>query len=237
MPQRPSQLHPHLDGTRVPGTVRVDCHLHTCYSGDAVTTLDEFADRVVAAGVEVVCVTDHHAVRGAQELAGSDPGFRVIVGEEIRTTAGELIGLFLGERVPFGLTPEETVARVRAQGGIVYVPHPFDVTRRAMHEPALRSLCATGGVDAVEVFNAKASLDHLNERAAALAGEFDLPGGAGSDAHDPAGIGAAFVEMQDFDGPQSFLAALRGARVVGHRFDRPRTWTPRVIPSGLDPTG
>jgi len=236
MSEPAATLHPHLARPAAPGTVRVDLHLHTCYSGDAVTTLDEFVDRVGDSGLDVVCVTDHHSIRGARELQERELAAKVVVGEEIRTTAGELIGLFLTERVPFGLSPEETVRRIRDQGGLVYVPHPFDVTRRAMHEPALRALCAEGAVDAIEVFNAKASLDHLNDRAAELAAEFELPGGAGSDAHDPAGIGAAFVEMPDFDGAGGFLESLRAARVVGHRFDRPRPWVPRVIPSGLNPT-
>lgn len=232
-----ASLHPHLAAPRAPGCIRVDLHMHTCYSGDAVTTLGEFAERVEDSGLDVVCVTDHHAIRGALDLVRLELPARVVVGEEIRTTAGELIGLFLTERVPFGLSPIETVERIRGQGGLVYVPHPFDVTRRALHEPVLRELCAERAIDAVEVFNAKVSLEHLNHKAGSLAAEFDLPGGAGSDAHDPAGIGAAFVEMADFDGPADFLEQLGGARVVGHRFDRPRAWTPRVIPSGLNPAG
>jgi hypothetical protein len=115
----------------------------------------------------------------------------------------------------------------------VYVPHPFDPLRHALREPVLRQLCAERAVDVLEVFNAKVTLDHLNEQAATLAAEAGLPGGAGSDAHDPAAFGAAYVEMPDFDGPADFLAQLPAGRVVGHRFDRARTWTPRVIPSGL----
>ncbi len=227
--------HPHLARARRPGTVRVDCHLHTMYSGDAVTTLDELAARVEATGLDVVCVTDHHAVRGALEAVERDIGCRVVVGEEVRTGAGEVIGLFLSERVPYGLSPGEAVARIRAQQGVVYVPHPFDPVRHCLEEDVLRDLCARGDVDAVEVFNAKVSLDHLNTRAAELAAEFDLPGGAGSDAHDPDAVGAAFVEMPDFDGPAAFLAALREGEVVGHRFDRPRAFVPRIIPGGLRP--
>lgn len=213
--------------------MRVDCHLHTCFSGDAVTTVDELAERVEEAGLDVVCVTDHHSVRGAFEALERDLACRVVVGEEVRTGAGELIGLFLDERVPYGLPVDEAVDAIRGQGGLVYVPHPFDPVRHALAEPVLRDLCAAGRVDALEVFNAKVGLDHLNERAARLAAEFDLPGGAGSDAHDPAAIGAAFVEVPDFDGPADFLAKLADGRVVGHRFDRPRRFVPRIIPSGI----
>lgn len=228
--------HPHLAEPCAPGRLRVDCHVHTMYSGDAVTTLDELAEAVAAASLDVVCITDHHAIAGAMAAIERDLGCRVMVGEEIRTGAGEIIGLFLTERVPYGIDLFDAVARVKEQGGLVYVPHPFDPMRHALAEPSLRALCDAGEVDAIEVFNAKVGLDHLNERAAALAAEFDLPGGAGSDAHDPAAVGAAYVEMRDFDGPAEFVAALGDATVIGHRFDRPRDFVPRVIPGGLRPS-
>ena len=210
--------------------------MHTCYSGDAVTTLDELAERVESSGIDVLCITDHHAVRGAFEAIERGLGCRVVVGEEVRTARGEVIGLFLRERIPHGLSPEETMGRIREQGGVVYVPHPFDPVRRPLQEDALREQCATGAIDAIEVFNAKTSFASLNTRAADLAREFALPGGAGSDAHGPEAIGAAYVEVDDFDGPTEFLGALRDAVVVGHHFDPARTWTPRVIPSGLSPS-
>lgn len=206
------------------------------YSGDAVTTLDELAAAVAEAGLDVACVTDHNAVAGALAAVERDVGCRVVVGEEIRTGAGEVIGLFLAERVPYGIGVHEAVARVREQGGLVYVPHPFDPMRHALKEPVLRELCDAGEVDAIEVFNAKVGLDHLNDAAVALAAEFGLPGGAGSDAHDPLAVGAAYVEVPDFDGPAGFLDALRRGRVAGHRFDRPRDFVPRVIPGGLRQT-
>jgi len=227
--------HPHLATAAPPGIVRVDCHLHTMYSGDAVTTLDELAEAIEAADLDVVCITDHNAVAGAQAAIERGLGCRVIVGEEIRTGAGEIIGLFLTERVPYGIDVHEAVARVREQGGVTYVPHPFDPTRHALKEPVLRGLCEAGDVDSVEAFNAKVGLAHLNDLAAALAAEFDLPRGAGSDAHDPSAVGAAYVEMPDFDGPAAFLRALHDATVIGHRYDRPRDFVPRIIPRGLRP--
>jgi len=229
-------LHPHLTAPVAPGRVRVDCHLHTCYSGDAVTTIDELAERVESSGIDAICITDHHAIRGALEAVERDVGCRVIVGEEVRTARGELIGLFLDERIPHGLSPMETAARVRGQGGVVYVPHPFDPVRRPLAEDAARELHAARLLDALEVFNAKTSLASLNERAGALARELGLPGGAGSDAHGPEAIGAAYVEVDDFDGPDDFVRALHDARIVGHHFDPARPWTPRVIPSGLSPS-
>lgn len=226
-------LHPHLAKPRAAGTVRVDMHLHTMYSGDAVTTLDELAERVASTGLDVLCITDHNAVRGAREALARGLGCRVVVGEEIKTAAGEVIGLFLEERISPGLAPDDAIDRIRAQRGVVYVPHPFDPTRHPLHEPVLRDLCARRRVDALEVLNAKVALDHLNQRAGELAAEFDLARGAGSDAHDPSTLGAAYVEMPDFDGPDEFVTKLREARVVGHRFDHARRWTPRIIPGGL----
>jgi predicted metal-dependent phosphoesterase TrpH len=222
--------HPHLAAPVPPGWVRVDLHSHTMWSGDSTTTPDEVEAAVVASGLDVLCITDHNAIRGAVELAERLP-CRVIVGEELRTHAGEIIGLFLSERVPMGVPPAEAAQVIRAQGGVVYVPHPFDPMRRNMAEPALYELAGAGLLDAIEVINAKTSLRSLNERAAQFAAEFDLAAGAGSDAHVPNALGAAYVEMPDFDGPQDFLAKLRLARPVGHHWDEHRPWSPRILPS------
>ena len=194
--------------------VRVDCHLHTVTSGDAVLTLEQLAERARANGLDVVCVTDHNETSAAVAAAGRDLGVRIVVGEEIRTPDGDVIGLFLAERIPYVLPLAEVVARIRAQGGLVYVPHPFDLQRSSLGE-VLPGLCERGDVDVVEVFNAKIADQALNDRAAALAAAYGLPGAAGSDAHDPAGVGAAYLEMPGFDGPEGFLAALPRARITG----------------------
>lgn len=210
--------------------MRVDLHSHTMWSGDSTTTPDEVADAVTEAGIDVLCITDHNTIRGATDLASQLP-CRVIVGEELRTHAGEIIGLFLTERIPIGTPPAEAAQVIRGQGGIVYIPHPFDPMRRNMAEPALRELAHAGLIDAVEVLNAKTSLRSLNERAAAFAAEFGLAAGAGSDAHVPLALGSAYVEMPDFDGPADFLAKLREGHIVGHHWDQHRPWKPRVLPS------
>ena len=222
--------HPHLADGRAPGRLRVDLHSHTMWSGDSTTTPDELVAAIEESGLDVVCITDHNTIDGALALADRLP-CRVVVGEELRTTAGELIGLFLRDRVPMGTTPVEAAEAIRDQGGLVYVPHPFDPMRRNLAEPALVDLAARGLVDAVEVLNAKTSLASLNRRAAEFASEHGLAAGAGSDAHVPGALGAAYVEMDDFDGPASFLAALGRARVVGHHWDEPRRWSPRIVPS------
>ena len=222
--------HPHLADPKPAGHVRVDMHMHTMWSGDATTTPDELRTAIAATGIDVLCITDHGTINGARQLE-DELECRVVVGEEVRTREGEIIGLFLTERLPLGMTPEEAVRAIRGQGGVVYIPHPFDPMRHCMREEALLRLVAEGEVDSVEVLNAKVSLSSLNLRAAELAADNDLGAGAGSDAHEPSAIGAAYVEMPDFADGASFLAALREGRVVGHSYDAPRTWTPRVVPS------
>ena len=221
--------HPHLAEPCRPGWVRVDLHSHTMWSGDSTTTPDEVEQAVVEAGLDVLCITDHNAIKGAVELA-ERLDCRVVIGEELRTHAGEIIGLFLTERVPVGTPPVAAAEQIRAQGGLVYIPHPFDPMRRNLAEPALRDLAERGLVDAVEVINAKTSLRSLNAQAAAFAEEHDLPGGAGSDAHVPLALGAAYVEMPDFDGPADFLIKLREGRAIGHHWDEPRPWSARILP-------
>jgi predicted metal-dependent phosphoesterase TrpH len=221
-----------------PGWVRVDCHLHTVASGDAVLGLEELAERAVAEGVDVVFVTDHHEVSAALELRGRDLGVRIEVGEEIRTPDGELLGLFLRERIPYVLPTAVVVERIRAQGGLVGLPHPYDPVRSGTGAVA-DELCASGAVAFVEAFNAKVGDAAHNDEAAALAARHGLPVSAGSDAHDAAGVGAAWVEMPDFDGPAAFVDALGRGRLVGelrpHALRYPRAV--RATPGGTAGNG
>jgi len=222
--------HPHLGERQRDGRIRVDLHTHTMWSGDSTTTPDEFAAAVEASGLDVVCITDHNAIEGAVELRDRMV-CRVIVGEELRTAAGEIIGLFLVERLPMGISHLDAAKAIRDQGGVVYIPHPFDPMRRNMSEAALYELAAADLIDAVEVLNAKTSLRSLNRRAAEFAAEFGIVAGAGSDGHVPDALGAAYVEMVDFESPMEFLASLASADVIGHHWDEPRPWTPRIVPS------
>jgi predicted metal-dependent phosphoesterase TrpH len=204
------------------GWVRVDCHLHTALSGDAVTSIDQLAERVAQEHLDVVFITDHNVTAAAVAAAERGIGARVIIGEEVRTRDGDVIGLFLTERIPYVLPLDEVTTLIKGQGGLIYLPHPFDAGRSSLGAVAAE-LCAAGRADIVEVFNAKVEDQAVNRRAADLAARFGLPVGAGSDAHDPEGIGAAYLEMPDFDGPADFLAALPHATIVGeHRPHAPR---------------
>lgn len=216
--------------------VRVDMHTHTEHSKDSTTRLDRFRDAAAAAGLDVVCVTDHDTIDGALRLREMDVPFRVVVGEEIASRDGEIIGLFLSEGVPPGLSVEETIRRIHEQGGIAYVPHPFSRNRlRHLRRTALERVVRR--LDAVEVYNAREAFAADNRRALAFALEHGLPGGAGSDAHRPNELGRAYVEIADFETPAGFLAALRAGEVsgrlsgvrahLGTRYDVLRRWLSR----------
>lgn len=227
--------HPHLADPLPDGYVRVDCHLHTMWSGDCTTTPDEMAEAVAATALDVVCITDHATVAGARALAAEGSlGCRIVIGQEQRMPDGELIGLFLEDRIPPGLrSARECALAIKERGGLVYVPHPFDPLRHRILEESLRQLVAEGLVDLLETRNGKTSLEHLNSTAAEFAAAHGLAAGAGSDAHVPAAVGAAYVEMADFaDGDAaSFLGAMAAGRVTGHHFDPARAWRSRVVPS------
>jgi predicted metal-dependent phosphoesterase TrpH len=195
------------------GTIKVDLHVHTCYSPDTLTPLEEVIAACQQHGLGAVAITDHNAVDGALEMQRLAP-FPVIVGEEVLTSEGEIIGLFLHELIPARLTPAETVARIHAQDGLVYVPHPFDRERKSsLRESALLEILDQ--VDALEVLNARVLQTARNERAWRLAEAHHLPAGAGSDAHTPFEVGQAYVEMEPFADKAEFLRNLARGHVCG----------------------
>jgi predicted metal-dependent phosphoesterase TrpH len=199
-------------GARAP-LLRADLHAHTHFSRDGFTTPERFVRRCIERGLTCVAVSDHNTLTGALEVAKLAP-FKVILAEEIRSREGEIIGWFLRETVPKGLTPEDTVRAIRAQGGLVCVPHPFDRLRRSpLKLSALLRILHE--VDAVEAFNARTMLRADNARSAAFARAHDKAASAGSDAHWHPELGGTYIEMPDFEGPGDFLAALRAGRIHG----------------------
>lgn len=194
--------------------LRVDMHTHSEYSPDSRTPLATQAAAIKAAGLHVVCATDHNTIAGALRLRELADGFRVIVGEEVSSRDGEIIGLFLETAVPRGLTAEETIARIHDQGGLVSVPHPFSRNRRFhLRRSVLERVWKD--IDCIEVFNAREAFTQDNVRAAAFAKEKGLPGAVGSDAHRAQEIGRAWVEVAPFGGRDDFIAALREGSVIG----------------------
>jgi len=193
--------------------MKVDLHVHTCYSGDSLTSLEAIIVACQRRGLDRVAITDHNTIAGALALREMAPEL-VLVGEEIKTSAGELIAYFLEEEVPSGLSPQETIACIRAQEGVVAVPHPLDRLRReAMRRAHLLEIMDQ--VDALEAFNARTTFPADNRRAGELARQRGLPVTAGSDAHSIYEIGRAYVEMPPFNSQEEFIQSLAQGQIVG----------------------
>jgi predicted metal-dependent phosphoesterase TrpH len=165
-------------------------------------------------GLGAIAVTDHNEVSGAFEAAAKAAAFgvKVIVAEEVKSASqGEVIGLFLNERIPRGLTLEETVAEIKRQGGLVYVPHPFDRMHAVPDYEHLQKILPD--VDLIEVYNPRVAIGSFNEEAERFAAKYRIVRGAGSDSHVAAGLGTVRIRMRDFDGPEEFLESLRHAEI------------------------
>jgi glycosyltransferase involved in cell wall biosynthesis len=193
--------------------IDVDLHMHTDHSYDCATPVEVLLSHARMRGLGAIAVTDHNEVSGAHEARAKANGVKVIVAEEVKTAdQGEVIGLFIEEKIPRGMTLQETIAEIKRQGGLVYVPHPFD---RLHSVPDYEHLLdVLDDVDAIEVFNPRVAIAEFNEEAVRFAAKYRIVAGAGSDAHVPQGLGSVRIRMRDFDGPEEFLAALRDADIV-----------------------
>jgi predicted metal-dependent phosphoesterase TrpH/glycosyltransferase involved in cell wall biosynthesis len=192
-----------------------DLHMHTHWSHDCSIEVDELLDHAEAEGLGAIAVTDHNVFGGALEAVEKARGHavHVIPGEEVKTDdQGEVIGLFLREEIPRGMSFADTVAAIREQDGIVYLPHPFD-RMHAIPFPATlhRHLHA---IDVLEVYNARLLFEGYNDEALRFARKYGLPMGAGSDAHVLQGVGTGALRMRAFEGPEEFMLALHTAEVL-----------------------
>jgi predicted metal-dependent phosphoesterase TrpH/glycosyltransferase involved in cell wall biosynthesis len=196
--------------------IHVDLHMHTNHSYDCATTVEKLLESAKAQGLGAIAVTDHNEISGALEAARQADGIKVIVGEEVKTAdQGEVIGLFIDHKIPRGMSLEETIAEIRRQGGLVYVPHPFDRMHSVPDYEHLLSVVED--IDAIEVFNPRVAFSAFNEEAARFAAKYRIAAGAGSDSHVPQGLGSVKIEMRDFDGPDEFLDSLRDADIIRGR--------------------
>jgi predicted metal-dependent phosphoesterase TrpH len=214
--------------------LRTDFHTHTDYSRDGLTGISQFIAAARRAGLDRVAVTDHNTLRGALEAAALAPDL-IIIGEEIMTTEGELLGYYLRKEIPKGLPPEEAIARLRDQGAVISVSHPFDRLRHgAWKLDALRRILPL--VDAIEGFNARCLFAEDNRRADLFARENTVAITAGSDAHIALELGAAGLDVPPFHDAATLRAALPRATVFGrlspfwvHFFSTYAKWKKRFV--------
>jgi len=209
------------EGISLPETMRIDLHCHTEASPDSITPIEDIPDRCLVRGVQIQAITDHHTLTGAQRLQeivskNNHPDLTIIVGEEITTRQGELIGLFLKKKIERGLTPRETVKAIKNQGGLVLLPHGFDPLRLPRLKAHARQEIVES-IDIIETFNARISRPHWNRAAAEWAKTHGILQSAGSDAHTLEDIGSAWVEVEErpIKTPQDLMEALKGGVPVG----------------------
>jgi predicted metal-dependent phosphoesterase TrpH/glycosyltransferase involved in cell wall biosynthesis len=190
-----------------------DLHMHTSWSHDCAIDVADLLTHAETEGLGGIAITDHNVFGGALEALGSTTSLTVIPGEEIKTDGqGEVIGLFLSEEIPQGMSFAQTVAAIKAQRGLVYVPHPFDRMHAIPDAATLRR--HLDDIDVFEVYNARLLFDAYNDEALRFAQKYNLTMGAGSDAHVLQGVGTGAVRMRRFEGPEEFLASLQAAQVL-----------------------
>lgn len=203
--------------------INVALHVHTLYSPCAETRPHDMEEYCLKNRVDVLGVTDHDSIAGALELQTVSPGLRVIVGEEIKTRQGEIVGLFLKHEIEPGLDALETCERIKEQGGLTYVPHPFDPFKiNRLKKRILMELLDM--IDIIEVYNAKLITPFFNISAKRFSEKHRKIGAAGSDSHYLSAIDTCVNEMDDFSTPEEFLHNLANGRLVTRRSGVLRAW-------------
>src|SRR3954451_16826586 len=196
--------------------IHVDLHMHTDHSPDCATPAELLLKTAKQQGLGAIAITDHNessAALEAEEIAKRIGGIKVIVSEEVKTAhEGEVIGLFLRERIERGMTMAETIAEIRPQGGLFYVPHPSDRLHSVPDYEHLLEIVEE--IDILEVFNPRVAFSAFNEEAGSFARKYSLVPGAGSGSHVAQGLGSVKIRLRDFDGPQEFLESMREADIV-----------------------
>ncbi len=191
---------------------KVELHTHTFYSKDSLTSLETMIETCRKRGIDRIAITDHNTAEGALALAKLAPDL-IIPGEEIMTPQGEILAFFVRETISPGLSPAETIRRLRDQGAVISVSHPYDRLRKGAWEEG-DLLKIVDLVDAIEVFNARCIYAQDNVKALAFAQAHNKPGTVGSDAHIPYEVGRATLQMQPFEGPADFHESLKRATAI-----------------------
>jgi len=195
--------------------LKADLHIHTQYSMDCQTPLDKILSRCKELGINCIAIADHGTAEGALKMQKIAP-FKVIVAEEILTTEGEIMGMFLKETIPSGITPREAIKRIREQDGLVNIPHPFETIRGSALKDKIIDEIARD-IDLMEVLNSRSPFPANSNKAREFAVKHGIPGGAGSDAHSVYEIGNAYIEIPDFNGKDEFLKAVGQGIIHGKR--------------------
>jgi predicted metal-dependent phosphoesterase TrpH/glycosyltransferase involved in cell wall biosynthesis len=212
-PRGNPELRKRLSGRR---QVHVDLHMHTDHSPDCATPVELLLTTAKDRGLDAIAITDHNEISGAleaREVAEEIGGIKVIVAEEVKTAhEGEVIGLFLEEKIERGMSMAETIAAIRRQGGLVYVPHPFDRLHSVPDYEHLLEMVEE--IDILEVFNPRVTLSSFNEEAVRFARKYAIVPGAGSDSHVAQGLGSVKIRLRDFEGAEEFLESMRQADIV-----------------------
>lgn len=194
--------------------IRVDLHTHSVGSSDGGLTTEDYRQALEQGKLDYIAITDHGTIEMAQQIRDGlgELGERIIVGEEIKTTDGELIGLYLSHRISHGLSPEQTIKAIREQGGIVYVPHPFETVRSGISEKGLLKII--NDVDIIEIYNSRALFQLKSKKAIALAKRYGLRQAASSDAHGLVGWCKTYTLLDSAPKRDSIVKLLEKARYI-----------------------
>lgn len=216
----------------------VEFHSHTIFSKDSLARPEKILAACQHKDIERIVITDHNTTRGALEAYGLDP-HRVIIGEEIMTTQGELLAAFVQEEIPAGLTPMQTIERLKEQGAFISVSHPFDIYRNSYWKPTdLEKIIPF--IDAIETFNARCMSAKTNQQAQAFAQQHRLAGTAGSDAHAIFELGRAVMLLPEFSTADELRSVIRQAKFnarlsspLVHFYSRYAVWYKKIFPNLL----
>lgn len=210
----------------------IDMHTHTFVSGDSKTTVEDYMDQLNKTPLTHVCVTDHNSIEAALYLR-EKLGDKIIIGQEQKSVGGEIIGLFLNKKLPALLDSFKLCEEIKSQGGITYIPHPFEKRRLSVSKETLIRLIKARLVDLVEVKNAKSRTDANASLARKICQKYGIAMGAGSDSHVKEALGACVVATNVEPKKESFCLAISQGQIFGQFFDPPLTFSPKIVPSKI----
>lgn len=194
--------------------IKIDLHTHSLSSPDGGTSPKQYTQILQNGILNFIAITDHNSIEFAQQLQ-NELGEAIIVGEEINTAEGEIIGLFLTERIPRDLSALKTAQIIKAQNGLVYIPHPFETVRKGMTKPALEQII--NYVDIIEVFNGRAVFQNKGPMATDIAQANNIPGAASSDAHGVKALGSSYTLIAKKPTAKNLVSQLADAKLVTGR--------------------